>query len=101
MLLQWYVWMPIVAILSFLTWRNYQRADEFEPAESVLLILEIPKANDKKELAAEQLFASLHGILRDKKELRLSGGQQERNELQHSGHGFSETQVRQDDLHGK
>ena len=44
MLLQWYVWMPIVAILSFLTWRNYQRADEFEPAESVLLILEIPKA---------------------------------------------------------
>ena len=77
MLLQWYVWMPIVAILSFLTWRNYQRADEFEPAESVLLILEIPKANDKKELAAEQLFASLHGILRDKKELRLSGGQQE------------------------
>ena len=69
-LTQWYVWIPITAVLSFLTWRNYQRADEFEPTESVLLVLEIPKANDKKELAAEQLFASLHGILRDKRELK-------------------------------
>jgi len=42
-----------------------------------LLILEIPKANDKSELAAEQLFASLHGILRDKAELKLSRGVQE------------------------
>lgn len=44
---------------------------------AVLLTLEIPKNNDKKELAAEQLFASIHGILRDKKELRLSGDGQE------------------------
>lgn len=76
-LLQWYVWMPIVAVLVFLTWRNYRRIEEFTPAESVLLVLEIPRTNDKQELAAEQLFASLHGILRDNKELRLSGGQQE------------------------
>ena len=40
-------------------------------------MLEIPRANDKKELAAEQMFASLHGILRDKGELRNSGGVQE------------------------
>ena len=40
-------------------------------------MLEIPKDNDKKELAAEQLFASLHGILRDRGELRNSGGVQE------------------------
>ncbi|MDR1300308.1 MAG: type IV secretion system DNA-binding domain-containing protein [Candidatus Nomurabacteria bacterium] len=45
--------------------------------KAVLLSLEIPKNNDKKELAAEQLFASIHGILRDRKELRLSGGVQE------------------------
>ena len=76
-LLQWYVWMPIVAVLVFLTWRNYRRIEEFAPVESVLLVLEIPRTNDKQELAAEQLFASLHGILRDNKELRLSGGQQE------------------------
>ena len=31
-----------------------------------LLILEIPKANDKKELAAEAMFAALHGILKPK-----------------------------------
>ena len=77
LLLKWYVWMPLVAVLSYLTWRNYQQIDRLETVESTLLILEIPKANDKKELAAEQLFASLHGILRDKKELRLSGGIQE------------------------
>jgi hypothetical protein len=77
-LLQWYVWVPIVIILIYLTWRNYRKVDEevFE-TESDLLILEIPKANDKSELAAEQLFASLHGILRDQEELKISKGVQE------------------------
>lgn len=76
-LLQWYVWVPIVLILGYLTWRNYRKADSATVLESDLLILEIPKANDKKELAAEQLFASLHGILRDKSELKLNNGIQE------------------------
>ena len=75
--LQWYVWIPIVLILSLLTWRNYQRSDQINSTESALLVLEIPRTNDKSELAAEQLFASLHGILRDKKELRMVGGYQE------------------------
>lgn len=78
LILQWYVWIPIVVVLLFLTWRNYQTATVVkEVQESVLLVLEIPKANDKSELAAEQLFASLHGILRDKKELKISKGIQE------------------------
>ena len=77
LLLQWYVWLPIVLILAYLTWRNYRRIDAVKAIESVLLILEIPKANDKSELAAEQLFASLHGILRDKNELQHTGGIQE------------------------
>ncbi|AGL62519.1 hypothetical protein L336_0817 [Candidatus Saccharimonas aalborgensis] len=77
LLLQWYVWVPIVVILLYLTWRNYQRIDMVRDVESVLLALEIPKANDKSELAAEQMFASLHGILRDAKELRANGGYQE------------------------
>lgn len=77
-LLQWYVWIPIVVILLFLTWRNNRKAAILQtPTESDLLILEIPRANDKQELAAEQLFASLHGILRDKKELKLNHGVQE------------------------
>lgn len=77
LLLQWYIWVPIVALLAFLTWRNYKNADLYQPIEGELLAIEIPKANDKKEAEAEQLFSSLHGILRDKKELKLSGGAQE------------------------
>lgn len=77
LILQWYVWIPAVLILSFLTWRNYRRIDAVKAVESTLLILEIPKANDKSELAAEQLFASLHGILRDKSELKYNNGIQE------------------------
>ena len=76
--LQWYIWLPIVLLLSFLTWRNYRKTETLNDAvESDLLILEIPKANDKSELAAEQLFASLHGIFRDKEELKLNHGVQE------------------------
>ena len=76
-LLQWYVWLPAVLLLSFLTWRNYHQVSPEADVECDLLVLEIPKANDKSELAAEQLFASLHGILRDKSELKLNDGVQE------------------------
>src|SRR5581483_7845299 len=37
---------------------------------------------DKKELAAEQMLASLHGILRPKKDLKLSGTLQEHISLE-------------------
>ena len=77
LLLQWYVWIPIVAVLGYLTWRNYRRAEVIANTEGDLLILEIPKTNDKQELAAEQMFASLHGILRDKEELKANEGFQE------------------------
>lgn len=77
LLLSWYVWLPAVLILGYLTWRNYQRIDAVRAIESTLLVLEIPKTNDKPETAAEQLFASLHGILRDKEELKQVGGIQE------------------------
>jgi hypothetical protein len=45
-------------------------------------MLEIPRTNDKKELAAEQMLASLHGILKSKKELRFSGSLQEHISLE-------------------
>ena len=72
-------WIPVVLLLAYLTYRNYKKLNKIKVlnVDSVLLMLEIPRANDKKELAAEQLFASLHGILRDKAELRNSGGVQE------------------------
>ena len=77
-------WIPVVAILAFLTYRNYRKLNKLKVlnVDSVLLMLEIPRENDKKELAAEQLFASLHGILRDKQELKNSGGVQEHISLE-------------------
>jgi len=44
-------------------------------AQTTLLLVEIPRTNDKKELSAEQMFAALHGILSPKKE--LLGGKQD------------------------
>lgn len=73
------VWLPIVAILGFLTYQNHKKINQLKilNVDSVLLMLEIPKNNDKQELSAEQLFASLHGILRDAESLKNSGGIQE------------------------
>lgn len=76
-ILQWYVWVPVVVLLGYLTWRNNRQVDVLREVESELLILEIPRANDKSELAAEQMFASLHGILRDARELKINDGYQE------------------------
>ena len=73
------IWLPIVGILGYLAYKNYKKINRLKVlnVDSVLLMLEIPRTNDKKELAAEQLFASLHGILRDSNELKNSGGVQE------------------------
>ena len=73
------VWLPILIVLVILIIRNKNKSNRLKVlnVDSVLLMLEIPKDNDKKELAAEQLFASLHGILRDSSELKNSGGVQE------------------------
>ena len=74
---KWYIWLPIAAVLGYLAVRNNRRAKVVAETEHTLLILEIPRTNDKKELAAEQMFASLHGILRSKRELAVQGGLQE------------------------
>lgn len=76
-LTQWWVWLPIAATLAYLTWQNRRKAYRAASEEHVLLLLEIPRANDKKELAAEQMFAALHGILRPKAELVREGILQE------------------------
>jgi hypothetical protein len=76
-LAQWYFWVPIAGILVFLTWQNYRKAKVIDTYSYVLLELEIPRDNDKTTPAAEQMFASIHGILRDRQELKMSGGMQE------------------------
>ena len=37
--------------------------DKEPEAPGVVLLLQVPRTNEKKELAAEQMFASLHGLL--------------------------------------
>ena len=74
---KWYVWLGLALVLGYLAFRNYRRAKVVHNLEHVLIILEIPRTNDKKELAAEQMFASLHGILRSRRELAAQGGLQE------------------------
>lgn len=74
-----FVFIPTSLLFLYLAKRNFDRVNQIsEPqTDSVLLLLEIPKTNDKSELAAEQLFASLHGILRDAESLRANGSFQE------------------------
>jgi hypothetical protein len=55
--------------------------------DTVLLALEIPRTNDKKELAAEQMLAALHGILRPRRELRAMSQSQEHLSLEMSAIG--------------
>jgi hypothetical protein len=47
-------------------------------SEGVLLLLQVPRTNDKKELAAEQMFASLHGLLTLPAKSRFSKPDRER-----------------------
>src|SRR6266542_3528338 len=61
---------------------NKNNRSEQTSHEHCLLMLEIPRTNDKKELAAEQMLAALHGILRSKKEIRFSGTLQEHISLE-------------------
>lgn len=43
----------------------FTQTNQIEPHDDsgVVLLLQVPRANEKKELAAEQMFASLHGLL--------------------------------------
>lgn len=76
-ILQWYIWLPILIILVFLTWRNYKKAQTIDSYDYVLLSLDLPLHNSRSEISAEQMFTALHNILRDKHELRSSHGLQE------------------------
>lgn len=77
MLFQLYGWVLVVAVLAYMIWQNRRRAQWIDQTEHILLLIEVPKDNEKKELSAEQMFASLHGILRPKSELRREGSVQE------------------------
>src|SRR5688572_12159188 len=77
LLFEWWGWVPLVAILGYLIWQNRRRAQMIVETEYTLLQIQAPAASDKSELAAEQMFASLHSILRPKAELVREGRLQE------------------------
>ncbi len=74
---KWYIWLPIAGVLGYFTFLNKRRVKTIRELEHTLLILEVPRTNEKNELAAEQMFASLHGILHSRRELAAQGGLQE------------------------
>lgn len=69
----WFWIIAGIAFFSIMTYLNMRKSKLVGSTDNVLLMLEIPRENDKKELSAEQMFASLHGILRSKKELNKEG----------------------------
>src|SRR5689334_14863082 len=46
-----------------MTQHNNTEAEQEHDETGVVLLLQVPRTNDKKELAAEQMFASIHGLL--------------------------------------
>jgi hypothetical protein len=56
---------PVIAIyLLVIILKNRKKVEEFLEKEYSVLSILVPKNNEKTPLAAEQLFASLHGIFR-------------------------------------
>src|SRR4051812_34647656 len=43
--------------------QNQEQEPNSGDDQGVVLLLQVPRTNEKKELAAEQMFASLHGLL--------------------------------------
>ena len=63
-LFEFWGWLLVAGWFAYKIWKNNQKVSYIERSEHVLLQIIVPKDNEKKELSAEQLFASLHGILR-------------------------------------
>ncbi|HEY6736469.1 MAG TPA: type IV secretion system DNA-binding domain-containing protein [Candidatus Saccharimonadia bacterium] len=76
-LFRFYGWVVVVAILGYLILQNRRKVEWVSSTDNILLRIDVPKDNEKKELSAEQMFASLHGILRPKSDLVKEGSLQE------------------------
>ncbi len=76
-LFKFYGWVVVVAVLGYLIWQNRRREVWVNGSEYTLLKIGVPRENEKKELSAEQMFASLHGILRSAEELAKDGALQD------------------------
>lgn len=64
-LLVWTWWIAVPVIIYFAR-KNYKKAEYVSNIKHLVLSIKIPKNNDKGPVAAEMMFASLHGILQPK-----------------------------------
>lgn len=69
----WWLWLIVAVAFMFMAYQNARKRKHVMETSRTLLLLEIPRENDKKELSAEQMFAALHGILRPRNELVREG----------------------------
>ena len=58
-----WTWWIIVPIVLYYTWKNRKKAEYVDKIEHVVISVKIPKNNEKGPIAAEMMFAALHGIL--------------------------------------
>src|SRR5688572_1541466 len=76
-LFDWWGWLPLVGFLGYKIYQNTRQTRFVAETQHSLLLIEVPKDNEKQELNAEQMFASLHGILRPRSEVVKEGVLQE------------------------
>jgi len=58
-----WTWWIVVPVIAYFSWKNFRKAEFVEKIENIVLSIKIPKNNEKGPIAAEMMFASLHGIL--------------------------------------
>lgn len=76
-LFKYWGWTLIAAFLIWQIWQNKRRVKFVQNSEHIILHIIVPKDNEKKELSAEQMFASLHNILKPAGQLASEGSLQE------------------------
>ena len=72
-----YTWWIIVPAALFLLIQGYRRRQWITDQRYILLRVSVPKENEKAPVAAEQMFAALHGIHRDSRARFFEGSVQE------------------------
>lgn len=76
-LFKYWGWTLIAAYFAWQIWQNRRRVNYVQSSEQIILHIIVPKDNEKKELSAEQMFASLHNILKSKSQLTTEGSLQD------------------------
>ncbi len=75
-LIFWTWWIP-AGYFAFLSWQKKRQREWVAKQKFSLFLIQIPKDNEKTPVAAEMMFASLHGIFKSAKKRFYEGSLQE------------------------